>query len=154
MYLRGILRNVEGREVFGNVQHWQTSLRRLRSRTGLVRVRAAGFTGSISSPLCPSEIPRTRLDTAIEIFLTKKLHRRSYLLVERHKTFLSAGRNFASNPRPLASTGQLLSKFFLVQGRSTSFQMEIGTYYFWYTSPRDFYHILSHWHFYIHARSL
>lgn len=31
MYLRGILRNVEGREVFGNVQHWQTSLRRLCS---------------------------------------------------------------------------------------------------------------------------
>lgn len=36
-----------------------------------VRVRAAGFTGSISS-LCPSEIPLARPDTAIEIFRRKK----------------------------------------------------------------------------------
>lgn len=95
-----------------------------------VAVRASYASVQLALPalfrlLCPSEIPRPRLDTAIEIFLTKKLHRRSYLLVERHNTFLFVGRNFASNPRPLASTGQLLSKFFLVQGRLTSFQMEI-----------------------------
>lgn len=47
-----------------------------------LRVRAAGFTGSISSLLSQRNSPR---DTAIEIFQRKKLHRRSYLLVEQHK---------------------------------------------------------------------
>lgn len=126
MYLRGILRNVEGREVFGNVQHWQTSLRRLHG-TRPVRVRAAAFTGSISSLLPQRNSPR-EADTAIEIFRTNKFHRRSCLLVEQHK--LSS----PISKRPFHLDHLLLenSRNYVLQRHSTSFQMEIGMYTFYF----------------------
>lgn len=100
MYLRGILRNVEGREVFGNVQHWQTSLRRLRS-TGCTRpcswLYRLYFVSSVSQRNSPTEA-RYR---GSKFCPTKKLHRRSSLLVELHKLSYRSKLRFIQ--RPLAS---------------------------------------------------
>lgn len=89
-----------------------------------VRVRAAGFTGSISS-LCPSEIP-SRGPIPRSKFSEERNPNNRRIFTTKGTTFI------ADSPfhldHLLLDTSSL--DITLLQGRSTSFQMEIGMYTF------------------------
>lgn len=105
----------------------------------VVRVRAAGFTGSISSPLCPSEIPRPRLDIA-DRNSAQRRNSTDARLSSWNCTNFPTDQNFVSFNDHLLHWITSLEIHF---GARTFNFFSNGNWYVLFF-PRDFYRILSH----------